>query len=116
MSVDSQTDGLMGRPLHRVSDRVIDWDMWVDIVHISPVMAPVTLIGMDIHLSGGLFTDRSFQAPSHETQMWEAQIMGFSILVFAQLFNALGSRSSWKSAFVRLFSTAWLWAPSAFPS
>ena len=35
--------------------------------------------------------------------------MGFTILVFAQLFNALASRSSRKSAFLGLFSNLWLW-------
>ena len=35
--------------------------------------------------------------------------MGFTILVFAQLFNALASRSSRKSAFQGLFSNPWLW-------
>ncbi len=35
--------------------------------------------------------------------------MGFTILVFAQLFNALASRSSRQSAFVGLFSNKWLW-------
>ena len=35
--------------------------------------------------------------------------MGFTILVFAQLFNALASRSGTKSAFSSLFSNHWLW-------
>ena len=35
--------------------------------------------------------------------------MGFTILVFAQLFNALASRSHLQSAFVGLFSNKWLW-------
>ena len=35
--------------------------------------------------------------------------MGFTILVFAQLFNALSSRSHLQSAFVGLFSNKWLW-------
>ena len=109
MGVDPQTDDLMDRPPRRVSDRVIDRDMWIDIIYIGLVMALVTLIGMDMHLSGGLFTDRSLQAIGHEAQMREARTMGFTILVFAQLFNALASRSSRKSAFVGLFSNAWLW-------
>ena len=73
------------------------------------IMAIVTLIGMDMHLSGGLFTDRSVDAIGHEAQMTEARTMGFTILVFAQLFNALSSRSHLQSAFVGLFSNKWLW-------
>ncbi|WP_418904387.1 cation-translocating P-type ATPase [Bifidobacterium asteroides] len=109
MGVDPQTDDLMDRPPRSVSDRVIDRDMWVDIIYIGLVMALVTLIGMDMHLSGGLFTDRSVQAIGHEAQIREARTMGFTILVFAQLFNALASRSSRKSAFQGLFSNPWLW-------
>ena len=109
MGVDPQTDDLMDRPPRSVNDRVIDRDMWVDIIYIGLVMAVVTLIGMDMHLSGGLFTDRSVQAIGHEAQIREARTMGFTILVFAQLFNALASRSSRKSAFQGLFSNPWLW-------
>ena len=76
-------------------------------------MAAVTLIGMDMHLAGGLFTDRSVDALGHEAQLTEARTMGFTILVFAQLFNALASRSSRQSAFVGLFSNKWLWGAIA---
>ena len=109
MGVDPQTDDLMDRPPRSINDRVIDRDMWIDIIYIGLVMAAVTLIGMDMHLSGGLFTDRSVQAIGHEAQIREARTMGFTILVFAQLFNALASRSSRKSAFQGLFSNPWLW-------
>ena len=109
MGVDPQTDDLMDRPPRSVNDRVIDRDMWIDIIYIGLVMAVVTLIGMDMHLSGGLFTDRSVQAIGHEAQIREARTMGFTILVFAQLFNALASRSSRKSAFQGLFGNPWLW-------
>lgn len=109
MGVDPQTEDLMDRPPRSINDRVIDRDMWIDIIYIGLVMAAVTLIGMDMHLSGGLFTDRSVQAIGHEAQIREARTMGFTILVFAQLFNALASRSSRKSAFQGLFSNPWLW-------
>ena len=109
MGVDPQTEDLMDRPPRSINDRVIDRDMWVDIIYIGLIMALVTLIGMDMHLSGGLFTDRSVQAIGHEAQIREARTMGFTILVFAQLFNALASRSSRKSAFQGLFSNPWLW-------
>lgn len=109
MGVDPQTEDLMDRPPRKENDRVIDRDMWVDIIYIGLIMALVTLVGMDMHLSGGLFTDRSLQAVGHDAQIREARTMGFTILVFAQLFNALASRSSRKSAFVGFFSNPWLW-------
>jgi len=97
MGVDPQTDDVMGRKPRKVTDRVIDASMWGDIIYIGVIMAIVTLIGMDMHLSGGLFTDRSVDAIGHEAQMTEARTMGFTILVFAQLFNALSSRSHLQS-------------------
>ena len=109
MGVDPQTDDVMGRKPRKVTDRVIDASMWGDIIFVGVIMAIVTLIGMDMHLSGGLFTDRSVDAIGHEAQMTEARTMGFTILVFAQLFNALASRSHLQSAFVGLFSNKWLW-------
>ena len=108
MGVDPQTDDVMARSPRKLTDRVIDRDMWIDIAFIGIIMAAVTLIGMDMHLEGGLFTDRSIGGP-HEFQMIEARTMGFTILVFAQLFNAIASRSARQSAFVGLFSNKWLW-------
>lgn len=109
MGVDPQTEDVMGRKPRKMTDRVIDASMWGDIIYIGIIMAIVTLIGMDMHLAGGLFTDRSVEAIGHEAQMTEARTMGFTILVFAQLFNALASRSHLQSAFVGLFSNKWLW-------
>ena len=108
MGVDPQTDDVMARSPRKLTDRVIDRDMWIDIAFIGIIMADVTLIGMDMHLEGGLFTDRSIGG-THEFQMIEARTMGFTILVFAQLFNAIASRSARQSAFVGLFSNKWLW-------
>ena len=110
MGVDPQTEDVMHRPPRNTGDRVIDAVMWRDILFTGFIMAVVTLIGMDMHLSGGLFTDRSIDALGHEAQIVEARTMGFTILVFAQLFNALASRSHLQSAFVGLFSNRWLWA------
>ena len=109
MGVDPQNEDVMNRKPRKLTDRVIDGAMWGDIVYIGIIMAVVTLIGMDMHLSGGLFTDRSVSAMGHDAQMVEARTMGFTILVFAQLFNALASRSHLQSAFVGLFSNKWLW-------
>ena len=68
MGVDPQTDDVMARSPRKLTDRVIDRDMWIDIAFIGIIMAAVTLIGMDMHLEGGLFTDRSIGG-THEFQM-----------------------------------------------
>ena len=109
MGVDPMTEDVMNRKPRKLTDRVIDGAMWGDIIYIGIIMAIVTLIGMDMHLTGGLFTDRSVEAMGHDAQMVEARTMGFTILVFAQLFNAIASRSHLQSAFVGLFSNKWLW-------
>ena len=109
MGVDPMTEDVMNRKPRKLTDRVIDGAMWGDIVYIGIIMAAVTLIGMDMHLTGGLFTDRSVDVMGHDAQMVEARTMGFTILVFAQLFNAIASRSHLQSAFVGLFSNKWLW-------
>ena len=109
MGVDPMTEDVMNRKPRKLTDRVIDGAMWGDIIYIGIIMAIVTLIGMDMHLTGGLFTDRSVDAMGHDAQMVEARTMDFTILVFAQLFNAIASRSHLQSAFVGLFSNKWLW-------
>ena len=113
MGVDPTTEDVMNRKPRKLTDRVIDGAMWGDIVYIGLIMAIVTLIGMDMHLSGGVITDRSEDALGHDAQMVEARTMGFTILVFAQLFNAIASRSHLQSAFKGLFSNKWLWGAIA---
>ena len=113
MGVDPSTDDVMARKPRKLTDRVIDGQMWGDIIFIGIVMAAVTLIGMDMHLAGGLFTDRSVDAIGHDAQMTEARTMGFTILVFAQMINALCSRSHDQSVFVGLFANKWLWGAIA---
>ena len=73
------------------------------------LMAAVTLIGMDLYLPGGLLTDDSAVGAAHSEQIVMARTMGFTILVFAQLFNALAARSATQTAFKGLFSSKWLW-------
>lgn len=113
MGVDPSTDDVMARKPRKLTDRVIDGQMWGDIIFIGIIMAAVTLIGMDMHLAGGLFTDRSVAAIGHDAQMTEARTMGFTILVFAQMINALCSRSHDQSVFVGMFANKWLWGAIA---
>ena len=113
MGVDPSTDDVMARKPRKLTDRVIDGQMWGDIIFIGIIMAAVTLIGMDMHLAGGLFTDRSVDAIGDDAQLTEARTMGFTILVFAQMLNALCSRSHDQSVFVGLFANKWLWGAIA---
>jgi len=69
------------------------------------VMAVVTLLTIDLYLPGGLIEgSRSLE---------NARTAGFTVLVLAQLFNALNARSEATSAFHRLFVNPWLWAAIA---
>lgn len=109
MGLDPTSDDVMDRAPRKLTERAIDKPMWFDIVYIGIIMAAVTLIGMDMHLDGGIFTDRSVEALSHAEQMVHARTIGFTILVFAQMVNALASRSHTQSVFKGLFDNLWLW-------
>lgn len=113
MGVDGQTDDVMGLAPRKITDRVIDVAMWANIAFTGLVMAAVTLIGIDLYLPGGIFTDTPALQTLHSEPMVMARTMGFTILVFAQLFNALASRSGTESAFKNLFSNMWLWGAIA---
>jgi P-type Ca2+ transporter type 2C len=64
-------------------------------------MGATTLLTIDMFLPGGLIPGSDSLAV--------ARTAGFTTLVFAQLFNALNSRSEATSAFRGLFTNAWLW-------
>lgn len=100
MGVDPQTDDVMSRPPRRLTDRVIDAAMWRDVVWIGLVMAIVSLLAIDIHLPGGL-------VDGHDT-IGLARTAAFTVLVFAQLFNAFNARSGMTTAFRRTHNR-WLW-------
>ncbi len=101
MGVDPQVDDVMADPPRNPAERIIDREMWRGILVIGAVMGLVTLLTIDIFLPGGLV-----EGP-HTYR--EAQTAGFTTLVFAQLFNALNSRSETTSVFHRLFVNPWLW-------
>ena len=64
-------------------------------------MAAVTLFSIDLYLPGGLI-DGHYDLDT-------ARTAGFTVLVFAQLFNCLNARSERSSAFTRMFGNPWLW-------
>jgi magnesium-transporting ATPase (P-type) len=79
----------------------MDRAMWTRIMFIGLVMGVTTLLTIDMFLPGGVI------AGSDSLEV--ARTAGFTTLVFAQLFNALNSRSESTSAFRGLFSNKWLW-------
>ena len=100
MGVDPETDDVMARPPRRLTERVIDGRMWAGVVAIGVVMAAVALLAIDVYLPGGLIEGgRSLD---------NARTAGFTVLVFAQLFNCFNARSERTSAFRHVFANSWL--------
>ena len=101
MGVDPETEDVMSRPPRSLEERVIDRRMWEGVIVIGVVMAAATLATIDLYLPGGLIEG------THGLE--NARTAGFTVLVLAQLFNALNARSETASAFHRLFANRWLW-------
>ncbi len=105
MGIDPPTDDVMARKPRHVTERVIDARMWVGVVEIGLVVALASLLTMDLYLPGGLIEG----SQSLDT----ARTAGFTVLVFAHLFNCFNARSEITSAFHRLFVNPWLWGALA---
>ena len=105
MGVDPPPDDVMQRPPRKVSDRVIDGEMWLGIFWVGLVMAVVTLVALDLRLPGGLVGGSG--------DIDEARTMAFTTLVLAQLFNCFNARSDRTSAFHHFFTNRLLWAAIA---
>jgi calcium-translocating P-type ATPase len=101
MGVDPEIDDVMARKPRRPEDRIMDRAMWTRIMFIGFVMGSTTLLTIDMFLPGGVI-------PGSDS-LEVARTAGFTTLVFAQLFNALNSRSEATSAFHGLFTNNWLW-------
>jgi P-type Ca2+ transporter type 2C len=102
LGVDPPDPSVMEQPPRRLTDRVIDAEMWFFTILIGLTMGVATLATLDIGLPGGVVEGSG--------SVEEARTMAFTVLVFAQLFNAFSSRSAVRSAFLDLFSNRWLWA------
>lgn len=102
MGVDPSTEDVMARRPRRPDDSVIDAAMWRNVIGVGLVMALVTLLTIDLYLPGGLIEG--------SRNLDNARTAGFTVLVLAQLFNALNARSADASAFKGLFANRWLWA------
>ncbi len=105
LGMDAPPDDVMRRPPRRLSDRVIDAEMWIGIVWVGAVMAAVTLLALDLRLPGGFVGGSG--------NVTEARTMAFTTLVLAQLFNCFNARSDRTSAFHRLFTNRLLWGAIA---
>jgi magnesium-transporting ATPase (P-type) len=105
MGVDPENEDVMARPPRRTTDRAIDRSMWRTVLETGTVMALAALLTIDLYLPGGLIAGTgSFE---------EARTAGFTVLVFAQLFNCFNARSETRSAFSHLFVNRWLWGAVA---
>jgi magnesium-transporting ATPase (P-type) len=102
MGVDPETDDVMARQPRKPAERAIDARMWIGIVGVGLVMAIATLLTIDFYLPGGLIEG--------ERDLANARTAGFTVLVFAQLFNCFNARSETTSALRRPFVNPWLWA------
>ncbi len=105
MGVDPEIEDVMARPPRSMAARVIDRRMWGGVIVVGLVMAAATLLTIDLYLPGGLFAGTQ--------SLDNARTAGFTVLVFAQLFNALNARSESVSAFRGLLSNRWLWGAIA---
>ena len=105
LGMDAPPDDVMRRPPRRLTDRVIDAEMWVGILWVGAVMAVVTLLALDLRLPGGIVGGSG--------NVVEARTMAFTTLVLAQLFNCFNARSDRTSAFHRLFTNRLLWGAIA---
>jgi Ca2+-transporting ATPase len=101
MGVDPETDDVMARPPRRTGERAIDARMWWGVMWGGLVMALAALLTIDLYLPGGLVEG------THDIA--SARTAGFTVLVFAQLFNCFNTRSETTSAFHHLFVNRWLW-------
>ncbi|MDO9315747.1 MAG: cation-translocating P-type ATPase [Burkholderiaceae bacterium] len=105
MGADPIADDVMARPPRKRTERVIDARMWLGVLQVGLVMAVVSLLAIDSCLPGGLIEG------THDLTL--ARTAGFTVLVFAQLFNCLNARSENASAFRGLFANHWLWGAIA---
>ncbi len=105
MGLDPPDRDVMARKPRPPGERVIDAAMWWGVMQVGIVVAVVTLLTIDMYLPGGLIEGSDDLA--------HARTAGFTVLVFAHLFNCLCARSETASAFTGLFTNPWIWGAIA---
>ncbi|MGE0448845.1 MAG: cation-translocating P-type ATPase [Vicinamibacterales bacterium] len=101
LGLDPADEGLMQQRPRPRGEGVITPRMWRGILLVGATMAAGTLLVLDASLPGGLI-DGAGSLPY-------AQTMAFTTLMLFQIFNVVNARSDERSAFVELFTNAWLW-------
>jgi Ca2+-transporting ATPase len=102
LGIEPADPDVMSRPPRDPRTPVITRNTWLNIVYVGVIMAAGTLLVMDWALPGG-FIGRA------DGTMTYAQTLGFTTLVFFQLFNVFNARFNQRSAFHNLFNNPWLW-------
>jgi P-type Ca2+ transporter type 2C len=105
LGVEPADPAVMGKPPRDPRSPVISRTVWLDILLVGLVMALGTLAVMDWALPGGLLGGG--EAPGNALR--RARTLGFTTLVFFQLFHTLDTRFEDRSAFHALFANRWLW-------
>jgi Ca2+-transporting ATPase len=105
LGLDPADAGLMDQPPRPVGEGVLTPRMWRGIFFVGVIMAAGTLLVFDAAMPGG------FIAGTGDIRY--GQTMAFTTLMLFQIFNVLNARSDEQSAFVRLFTNAWLWGAIA---
>jgi Ca2+-transporting ATPase len=101
LGLDPADRDLMDAPPRPRGERVITRRMWTGILFVGTIVAAGTLLVLDASLPGGLIEGTG--------TLRYAQTMGFTTLVLFSLLAVFNARSDERSAFVGLFSNAWLW-------
>jgi Ca2+-transporting ATPase len=105
LGVERADPAVMERPPRDPRTPVISRRVWLDIVLVGLVMAVGTLAVMDWALPGGLLAG----GETTGNALRRARTLGFTTLVFFQLFHTLNARYEDRSAFHALFANRWLW-------
>jgi Ca2+-transporting ATPase len=105
LGVDPAGEGLMHQPPRPAREGVLTPRMWRGIFFVGIIMAAGTLFVLDLSLPGG-FVEGS-------GSLRYAQTMAFTTLMLFQIVNVVNARSDRTSAFVGLFTNAWLWSAVA---
>jgi Ca2+-transporting ATPase len=106
LGVDPADDTLMQQRPRPASEGVLTPKMWRGIALVGVIMGAGTLLVLDASLPGGFVEGTG--------DLRYAQTMAFTTLMLFQMVNVFNARSDDLSAFVKLFTNAWLWAAVSF--
>jgi Ca2+-transporting ATPase len=101
LGLDPADEGLMHQAPRPVGEGVLTARMWRGIAFVGLIMAAGTLFILDASLPGGFIPG--------DGDLRYGQTMAFTTLMLFQMFNVFNARSDDESAFVHLFTNAWLW-------